>query len=220
MSGKRKVSRVATAIGVVLAATCGLALASHGWHGHGGGGRGGDGQLFLLASVAGVSKSTLASAFHGNTHSAQTDFSTLRTAHQAADQPASFPAPGTCDDPISLYEAAQQALTDRQVRRYGRECSQALLKSGKRQQRPGPVAGVEDAGACSAAAKAPDTQRNFRHSGWWRGPRRFYYADGIVRESRVLPATVTSRRVDACARNRLSTRCVVVAQGVSWLLRR
>ena len=217
MSVKRKVSRVATAIGVVLAATCGLALASHGWHGHGGGGRGGDGQLFLLARAAGVSKSTLASAFHGNTTLHQ-DFSTLRTAHQGVISclVSSAVTSGRLRDRDCHLRRRTGAADQGQARGMaGSVRSSVTNKSGKRQQRPGPVAGVEDAGACSAAAKAPDTQRNFRHSGWWRGPRRFYYADGIVRESRVLPATVTSRRVDACARNRLSTRCVVVAQGVS-----
>lgn len=112
MSVKRKVSRVATAIGVVLAATCGLALASHGWHGHGGGGRGGDGQLFLLARAAGVSKSTLASAFHGNTTLHQ-DFSTLRTAHQGVISclVSSAVTSGGCATAIATYEGAQAQLT-------------------------------------------------------------------------------------------------------------
>jgi hypothetical protein len=109
MSGKLKVSRVATAIGVVLAATCGLALASHGWHGHGGGGRGGDGQLFLLARAAGVSKSTLASAFHGNTTLHQ-DFSTLRSDRQAVIS-CLLSTPSNCTTPISNYEGAQTKLT-------------------------------------------------------------------------------------------------------------
>ncbi len=114
MSVKRKVSRVATAIGVVLAATCGLALASHGWHGHGGGRRGGDGQLFLLARAAGVSKSTLASTFHGNT-TLQGDFSALRTAHQAVIScfvsSSVTPANGGCASAITAYETAQTKLT-------------------------------------------------------------------------------------------------------------
>ncbi len=112
MSGKRRVSRVATTIGVVLAATCGLALASHGWHGHGGGGRGGDGQLFLLARAAGVSKSTLASTFHGNT-TLQGDFSALRTAHQAVISclVSSAVTSGGCSSAITAYETAQTKLT-------------------------------------------------------------------------------------------------------------
>lgn len=112
MSVKRKVSRVATAIGVVLAATCGLALASHGWHGHGGGGRGGDGQLFLLARAAGVSKSTLASTFHGNT-TLQGDFSALRTAHQGVISclVSSAVTSGGCASAITAYETAQTKLT-------------------------------------------------------------------------------------------------------------
>ncbi len=110
MSEKRKVSRMAATIGVVLAATCGLALAQ-GWHGHGGGGRGGDGQLFLLARAAGVSKSTLASAFHGNT-TLHNDFSTLRSAHQAVISClVSAPSTSTCGSAITAYETAQTQLT-------------------------------------------------------------------------------------------------------------
>ena len=113
MSGKLKVSRVAAAIGVVLAATCGLALASHGWHGHGGGGRGGDGPLFLLARAAGVSKTTLASTFHGNT-TLHSDFSTLRTDRQAMISclvSSNMTSQGGCTTAISNFEGAQAQLT-------------------------------------------------------------------------------------------------------------
>jgi hypothetical protein len=110
MIGKRKASRVATAIGVVLAATCGLALAQ-GWPGHGG--RGGDRQLFLLARAAGVSKSTLASTFHGNT-TLHNDFSTLRNDRQALINclaSTNVTSTGGCTTAIGNFEAAQAQLT-------------------------------------------------------------------------------------------------------------
>ena len=160
MSEKRKVSRMAATIGVVLAATCGLALAQ-GWHGHGGGGRGGDGQLFLLARAAGVSKSTLASAFHGNT-TLHNDFSTLRSAHQAVISClVSAPSTSTCGSAITAYETAQTQLTKDKLAAW-QGVFAAASESVKRQHRPGAVASLEDPGACSARAKAPDTERNFR----------------------------------------------------------
>jgi hypothetical protein len=112
MFGKQKASWVAAATGVVLAATCGLALASHGWHGHGDGGRGGDGPLFLLARAAGVSKTTLASTFHGNT-TLHSDFSTLRTDRQAMITclVSSAVTSGGCTTAISNFEGAQAQLT-------------------------------------------------------------------------------------------------------------
>lgn len=107
MTGKRKVSRVAAAVGVVLAATCGLALAQ-GWHGRGGGGPGGDGHLFMIAKVAGVDHSKMHTAFKGDAN-LKTDFANVRTTHQALI--ACLASGGTCDSQISAFAAAQQALT-------------------------------------------------------------------------------------------------------------
>jgi hypothetical protein len=107
MIGKRKVSRVAAAVGAVLAATCGLALAQ-GWHGHGGGGPGGDGKLFMLAKVAGVDHSKMHTAFMGDP-SLKTDFGNVKTTHQALI--ACLASGGACDSQISSFAAAQQALT-------------------------------------------------------------------------------------------------------------
>lgn len=107
MIGKRKTSRVAATIGVVLAATCGLALAQ-GWHGHGGGGPGGDGHLFMLAKVAGVDHSKMHSAFKGDAK-LKTDFTNVRSTHQALI--ACLASGGTCDSQISAFANAQQALT-------------------------------------------------------------------------------------------------------------
>jgi hypothetical protein len=107
MIGKCKASRVAAAIGVVLAATCGLALAQ-GWHGHGGGGPGGDGPLFMLAKVAGVDHSAIHTAFMGDAN-LKTDFANVKTAHQALI--ACVVSGGVCDNQISAFASAQQALT-------------------------------------------------------------------------------------------------------------
>jgi hypothetical protein len=107
MTGKRKVSRVAAAVGVVLAATCGLALAQ-GWGGHGGGGRGGDGHLFMLAKVAGVDHSTMHTAFKGDAN-LKTDFANVKTTHQAL--MTCLASGGVCDSQISAFASAQQALT-------------------------------------------------------------------------------------------------------------
>jgi hypothetical protein len=108
MIGKRKVSRVAAAVGAVLAATCGLALAQgFGGHGHGGG-PGGDGQLFMLAKVAGVDHSKIHTAFKGDAN-LKTDFANVKSAHQALI--ACLASGGTCDTQISAFAAAQQALT-------------------------------------------------------------------------------------------------------------
>ena len=106
MAGKRKVTRVAAAVGVVLAATCGLALAQ-GWHGHGGG-PGGDGHLFMLARVAGVAHSKMHTAFKGDAN-LKTDFANVKSTHQALI--ACLASGGTCDSQISAFAAAQQALT-------------------------------------------------------------------------------------------------------------
>ncbi len=106
MIGKRKASRVAATIGVVLAATCGLALAQ-GWGGHGGG-PGGDGHLFMLAKVAGVDHSQMHTAFKGDA-ALKTDFANVKSTHQALI--ACLASGGTCDSQISSFASAQQALT-------------------------------------------------------------------------------------------------------------
>jgi hypothetical protein len=105
MIGKRTSSRVAVAVGAILAATCGLALAQ-GFHGHGGG-PGGDGQLFLLAKVAGVDHAKIHAAFKADTN-LKTDFSAVRTAHQALIT--CLASGGTCDTQISAFATAQQTL--------------------------------------------------------------------------------------------------------------
>ncbi len=80
MVGKRKASWVAAATGMVLAATCGLALAQ-GWHGHRGG-PGGDGKLFMLAKVAGVDHSQMHTAFKSDA-ALKPDFESVKSTHQA-----------------------------------------------------------------------------------------------------------------------------------------
>ena len=107
MSRKRAVSRVAAVIGVVLAGTCGLALAQ-GWGGHHGGGPGGDGHLFMLAKVAGVDHSTLHTAFKGDAN-LKSDFASVKSTHQALIT--CLASGGTCDSQISAFATAQQALT-------------------------------------------------------------------------------------------------------------
>jgi len=107
MIGKRKASRVAAAIGVVLAATCGLALAQ-GWHGHGGGGPGGDGPLFLLAKVSGIDHSKIHTAFKGDAN-LKSDFGTVKTTHQALI--ACLASGADCSTQITNFASAQQTLT-------------------------------------------------------------------------------------------------------------
>jgi hypothetical protein len=107
MIGKRKASWVAAAIGAVLAATCGLALAQ-GWHDHGGG-PGGDGHLFMLAKVAGVDHSKMHTAFKGDAN-LKTDFANVKTTHQALIACLAS-GTGSCDSQITAFATAQQALT-------------------------------------------------------------------------------------------------------------
>jgi hypothetical protein len=106
MIERRTVSRVAAVAGVVLAATCGLALAQ-GWGGHGG--RGGDGHLFMLAKVAGVDHTAIHTAFKGDTN-LKPDFANVKTAHQAL-MTCLASGSGNCDSQISAFASAQQALT-------------------------------------------------------------------------------------------------------------
>jgi hypothetical protein len=106
MIGKRKVSRVAAAVGAVLAIACGAALAQ-GFGGHRGG-MGGDGHLFLLAKAAGVDHSAMHAAFKGDTN-LKTDFQNVKTTHQALIT--CLASGGSCDSQISNFAAAQQALT-------------------------------------------------------------------------------------------------------------
>ena len=108
MVRKRKASWVAAATGVVLAATCGLALAQ-GWHRHGGGGPGGDGKLFILAKVAGVDHSQMHTAFKGDA-ALMTDIGNVKTTHQALTA-CLVSGTGSCDNQIAAFANAQQALT-------------------------------------------------------------------------------------------------------------
>jgi hypothetical protein len=107
MVGKRKASWVAAATGVVLAATCGLALAQ-GWHRHGGG-PGGDGKLFMLAKVAGVDHSQMHTAFKGDA-ALKPDFESVKSTHQAL-VACLVSGTGSCDSQITAFAMAQQALT-------------------------------------------------------------------------------------------------------------
>jgi hypothetical protein len=107
MVGKRKASWVAAATGVVLAATCGLALAQ-GWHRHGGG-SGGDGKLFMLAKVAGVDHSQMHTAFKGDS-ALKPDFESVKSTHQAL-VACLVSGTGSCDSQITAFASAQQALT-------------------------------------------------------------------------------------------------------------
>ena len=103
MVGMRKASWVAAATGVVLAATCGLALAQ-GWHRHGGG-SGGDGKLFMLAKVAGVDHSQMHTAFKGDS-ALKPDFESVKSTHQALIT--CLASGGTCDSQISAFATAQK----------------------------------------------------------------------------------------------------------------
>ena len=107
MIGKRKASQVAAAIGVVLAATCGLALAQ-GWGGHGGGGPGGDGHLFMLAKAAGVDHATMHTAFKGDAN-LKTEFANVKSTHRALTT--CLASGGACDSQISAFATAQHDLT-------------------------------------------------------------------------------------------------------------
>jgi hypothetical protein len=107
MVGKRKVSWVAVATGVVVAMTCGLALAQ-GWHGHSGG-PGGDAKLFILAKVAGVDHSQMHTAFKGDA-ALKPDFESVKSTHQALTS-CLVSGTGSCDSQIAAFASAQQALT-------------------------------------------------------------------------------------------------------------
>jgi hypothetical protein len=107
MIGKRKVSRVAAAVGAILAATCGLALAQ-GFGGHRGGGPGGDGHLFMLAKVAGVDHSRMHTAFKADAN-LKTDFANVKTTHQALTT--CLASGGACDSQITAFANAQRDLT-------------------------------------------------------------------------------------------------------------
>ena len=106
MIGKRKVSRVAVAVGAALAIACGAALAQ-GFGGHRGG-PGGDGHLFLLAKAAGVDHSKMHAAFKSDTN-LKTDFHNVKGTHQAL--VTCLASGANCDSQISAFAAAQQALT-------------------------------------------------------------------------------------------------------------
>jgi hypothetical protein len=106
MMGKRKASRVAAAVGAVLAVTCGVALAQ-GMGGHGG--PGGDRHLFMLAKIAGVDHSKVHTAFKADTN-LKTDFGNVKTTHQALIACLAS-GTGSCDSQITAFAAAQQALT-------------------------------------------------------------------------------------------------------------
>jgi hypothetical protein len=102
MVGKTKLSRVAVAVGAMLAIACSAALAQ------GFGGHRGDAHLFMLAKVAGVDHSALHAAFKGDTN-LKTDFQNVKTAHQALIT--CLASDGACDSQISAFAAAQQTLT-------------------------------------------------------------------------------------------------------------
>jgi hypothetical protein len=106
MAGKRRLSRVTAAVGVVLAATCGLALAQ-GFGGHGGG-PGGDGHLFMLAKVAGVDHSKMRTAFDGDAN-LKPDFANVKTTYQAL--MTCLASGGACDSQITAFANAQHDLT-------------------------------------------------------------------------------------------------------------
>ena len=99
MVGKRKASWVAAATGMVLAATCGLALAQ-GWHGHRGG-PGGDGKLFMLAKVAGVDHSQMHTAFKSDA-ALKPDFESVKSTHQAL-VACLVSGTGSCDSQIAAF---------------------------------------------------------------------------------------------------------------------
>jgi hypothetical protein len=107
MSQKRRISWLAAVIGLVLAGTCGLALAQ-GFGGPGGGGRRGDGHLFMLAKVAGVDHATMRAAFKGDAN-LHADIASVKSTHQAL--LTCLASGGTCDSQISAFASAQQALT-------------------------------------------------------------------------------------------------------------
>lgn len=103
MTRKRLVSWSAAAVGLLLAATCGVAAA----HGMGGPGcRGGEG-MFLLAHAAGLSRTQVHAAFHNNT-SLKTDFSNLRATREA--MTTCIAGGGSCSDQISAFANAKQRL--------------------------------------------------------------------------------------------------------------
>jgi hypothetical protein len=106
MTVRRKVSRVAVAIGAALAIACGAALAQ-GFGGHRGG-PGSDGHLFLLAKAAGVDHSKMHAAFKSDTN-LKTDFHNVKDTHQAL--VTCLASGGDCDGKISAFAAAQQTLT-------------------------------------------------------------------------------------------------------------
>ena len=107
MITKRTASRSAVTLGLILAASVGLAFA-YGWGGHAR-----DGSLPLLARAAGVSRSTIASTFHGNT-TLQNDFSALHSMHQTAISclvSSAVTSSGGCTSAISAYATAQAKMT-------------------------------------------------------------------------------------------------------------
>jgi hypothetical protein len=104
-------ARTASLIGgILVAAICGPALA-RGPKGHGG--RGGDGQLWLLARAAGLSRTQITTAFQNDTN-LKTDFSNVRSTRQAL-QSCLLSSPNSCSDKISAYGSALQTLSQERM---------------------------------------------------------------------------------------------------------
>ena len=108
-----KRARTASLIGGVLvvatAAIYGQALA-RGPNGHGGGR---DGQLWLLARAAGLSRTQITTAFQNDTN-LKSDFANVRSTHQAL-QSCLLSSPNSCGDKISAYGGALQTLSQERM---------------------------------------------------------------------------------------------------------
>ncbi len=109
MIGRRNFTGIAVAVGFMVAATGGLALA-HGMGEHRGPGGGG---LFILAKAAGIDHSQVHTAFR-NDAALKTDFANVTSTRQAligclASGGAN--SGGSCDTAINNFATAQQALT-------------------------------------------------------------------------------------------------------------
>ena len=112
MKFNKSVVKVAALSGALVLATGSLALAHGGFSGH----RGHHMQLGLLARAAGVSRSDIGSAFHGN-QTLESDFAAVKSAHTALINCLVSPmvqSSGGCGGDISALANAQAKLsTDR-----------------------------------------------------------------------------------------------------------
>jgi len=110
MKRARTASLIAGVLVVATAAIYGQALA-RGPKGHGGGGH--DGQLWLLARAAGLTRTQITTAFQNDTN-LKSDFSNVRSTLQAV-QSCLLSTPNTCSSQITAYGSALQTASQERM---------------------------------------------------------------------------------------------------------